>query len=138
MADTVLLHGNAQSPEGWNLLSAHLVGLGHQTDTADLAVGDTRRRRHLGRRRADVIAAHGADRVARSGAAVLLPAVALRLGASHQVWLAAIIPGMERPLRSEIADAPGEVFNAEWLGQNSVAAPVLATYVLFHAAASRF
>ena len=133
MADIVLLHGTTQSSEGWKLLSAHLVGLGHQTHTADLTSGDASADDY-----AAVVAAQMPSRltapivVAHSGAGVLLPAVTRRLGGSHQVWLAAIIPGIDRPLRSEIADAPSEVFNAEWLGQNPVADPVLATYFLFH------
>jgi hypothetical protein len=52
-----------------------------------------------------------------------------------QVGLAAIIPGMERPSRSEIADARTEVFNAGWLRTQSQL-PSPGAYVPFHASVS--
>ena len=70
--------------------------------------------------------------VAHSAAGLLLPSVARRVDASHQVWLAAVIPDGTRSLLAEFANAPGEMFNDEWLGHDAVADPVLATHFLFH------
>ncbi|TDD65235.1 alpha/beta hydrolase, partial [Actinomadura darangshiensis] len=70
--------------------------------------------------------------VAHSGAGIILPAVARRLGARHQVWLAAFVPDGRRGLLAEVSAAPGEVFNLEWLGKDPTSDPVLATYFLFH------
>jgi hypothetical protein len=74
-----------------------------------------------------VIAAH-------SAVGLLLPALADRLDATHQVWLAAAVTDYAggRSLITEIRADPTAVFHDEWVGVDPTGDPVLATYFLFH------
>jgi hypothetical protein len=74
-----------------------------------------------------VVAAH-------SAAGLLLPALARRLDACHQVWLAAVVADYagSRSLLSETEADPTAIFEPEWIGVDPTTDPVLATYFLFH------
>jgi hypothetical protein len=69
-----------------------------------------------------------------AAAGLLLPAVARRLDAVHQIWLAAAVADYpnRRSLLTELRADPQTIVNPEWLGIDPTADPVLATYFLFH------
>lgn len=134
MTDIVLVHGTTQSPTGWDRLSEVLTGQGHRSHTVDLVPGGASTAAEY----ADLAAAQlppGVTApivVAHSASGMLLPAIARRLGARHQVWVAAYVPDGRRSLFDEMTSAPTELFNPEWIGADPTADPLLAAYFLFH------
>ncbi|TDC74728.1 alpha/beta hydrolase [Actinomadura sp. 7K507] len=130
----MLLHGTTQTPGGWDRLVDALRDLGHRALTVDLTSDDeldaggyaeTVAAKVPGDLDAPVVVAH-------SGAGVILPAVARRLGAARQVWLAAFVPDGKRGLLEEVSAVPEEVFNPEWLGKDPTSDPESAAHFLFH------
>ncbi|MDP9441629.1 MAG: alpha/beta hydrolase [Actinomycetota bacterium] len=134
MAGFVLIHGTTQSPEGWGRLAVALEAQGHHTTTVDLADHPARDADDYAMVVRDQLPRHLVDPilVGHSAGALVLPATARLLSASHQVWLAATIPDGRRSLLEEMTTAATEMFNPEWLGQDATSDPVLATYFLFH------
>lgn len=134
MTDIVLVHGTTQAPSGWDRLIRVLAGAGHRCHAVDLA-GDAER---LAADYAEAAAAQLPSDltapvvVAHSGCGMVLPPIARRLRARHQVWLAAYVPDGSRSLFDEMTAAPAELFNPEWIGVDPTADPVLAAYFLFH------
>lgn len=134
MTDIVLVHGTTQSPAGWDRLAKILTGQGHRSHTVDLVPGVASTAREY----ADLAAAQlppgltAPVVVAHSAGGMLLPAVSRRLGARHQVWLAAYVPDGRHALIDEMTPDPTELFNTEWVGVDPTADPVLAAYFLFH------
>jgi pimeloyl-ACP methyl ester carboxylesterase len=136
MADFVLLHGTTQSPLGWERLVVALRQRGHAAHAVDLPtdapglLAEDYARVIRGQVPGEVVAPIV---VAHSGSGLLLPA-ARGLAARHQVWPAAVVPDRHggRSLLDEVRTGPTAIFNAEWLGQNPVDDPGLATYFLFH------
>jgi pimeloyl-ACP methyl ester carboxylesterase len=137
--DCVLLHGTSQSTAGWERLAAVLASRGHRAlpvdfpvDRPDLIADDY----------ADIAAdqvAAVAERpvvVAHSGAGLLLPAVAARLGAGHLVWLAAAVPDFDggSSFADQIERSGPELAGGEWrlFGRQSTEDPVVAAYFGFH------
>ena len=137
MADFVLLHGTTQSPLGWERVVVALRQRGHAAHAVDLPtdapglLAEDYARVIRGQVPGEVVAPIV---VAHSGSGLLLPATARVLAARHQVWLAAVVPDPRggRSLLDEVRADPTAIFNPEWLGQNPVEDPVLATYFLFH------
>jgi pimeloyl-ACP methyl ester carboxylesterase len=133
VAHVILLHGTTQSPRGWEQLVSALGERGHQSHCPDLPSGT-----YSGDEYAVMVEEQLSSVVrepvvvAHSGTGLLLPAVARRLGASHQVWLATAVPDGSRSFTSEITAHAAEMFNEEWIGANPVDDPVLAAYFLFH------
>ncbi len=136
MSEVVLVHGTTQSAAGFWRLAEALQRRGHRVLTVDVpsagAESSTAYAELLaGQLPTDlyrpVVAAH-------SAAGLLLPALAERLDAVHQVWLAAAVPDYHgsRSLLDEIRSDPSAVFHPEWVGADPTADPVLATYFLFH------
>jgi pimeloyl-ACP methyl ester carboxylesterase len=137
--DYVLLHGTAQSTAGWERLATALAGRGHRVLPVDFVVD-----------RPELLAADYAriaadqvggavDRpvvVAHSGAGLLLPAVADRLGAGHLVWLAAAVPDFDggSSFVDQIERSGPELAHEEWrrYGRQSTEDPVVAAYFGFH------
>jgi pimeloyl-ACP methyl ester carboxylesterase len=134
MADFVLMHGTTQGPEGWSRLTAALESRGHRCVAVDLALTGDRSIRELEEAVVSQVPSEIETPVlvAHSGTGPILPGAATLLNASHQVWLAAIVPDGQRGLLEEIRSAPTEVFNPEWLGKDPTSDPVLAAYFLFH------
>jgi pimeloyl-ACP methyl ester carboxylesterase len=130
----VLIHGTTQSPAGWDRLVSLLESRGHRSAAVDLAGDGERSPADYAEAVAAQVPAdmNGPVVVAHSGAGLVLPAVAQRLDARRQVWLAAYVPDGRRSLREDVAPAPGEVFNPEWLGKDPTADPLLAAHFLFH------
>lgn len=135
MADIVLVHGTTQSATGfWRLVDA-LQRRGHRAFTVD--VPGTRA---FSAEYAELLPAQlppDLDRpllAAHSAAGLLLPALAARLNAVRQVWLAAAVVDYAggRCLLDEIRADPTAVFHDEWLGVDPTTDPVLARYFLFH------
>jgi hypothetical protein len=135
MADVVLVHGTTQAAAGFAALAAALRGRGHRALAVDVPDGAPSA--------ADCAAAIVAqlpddlDRpvvLAHSAAGLVLPAVAERVDAAHQVWSAAVVPDHRggRSFRTELRADPTAVVNPEWIGADPAADPVLATYFLFH------
>jgi pimeloyl-ACP methyl ester carboxylesterase len=134
VADIVLIHGTTQSPVGWRRLVDALESRGHRAVTIDLAAepansvaeyADIVGRQVPGDLATPVVVAH-------SGSAPLLPAVARRLGARRQVWLASLVPDGRQSFLDEIQTASTDIFHRDWLGRDPTTDPVLATYFLFH------
>ncbi|WP_223830363.1 alpha/beta fold hydrolase [Nocardiopsis quinghaiensis] len=135
--DFVLVHGTAQSPEGWDPLRESLARRAHHsvvvdlpTEEPELTVGDYTRSaadQVDGRVRHPVVVAH-------SGSGVLLPAIADAVGAAAMVWLAAYVPDFVggRSLIEEIQDDPTALFDPDWIGVNPVADHRAARRFLFH------
>jgi hypothetical protein len=136
VTDIVLVHGTTQSAAGFAGLVDELADLGHRVFCPEIQGGTATTAAEyaqlIGQQlptdvHRPVVAAH-------SAAGLLLPALARRLDASHQVWLAAAVADYRggRSLMAEIQANPAAVFNPEWLGVDPTSDPVLATYFLFH------
>lgn len=134
--DIVLVHGTTQSAAGFAWLVTALERAGHRSVCLDVpSAAATTAARY-----ADLLASQvpaDLDRpivVAHSAAGLILPALARRLNARHQVWLAATVADYrgQRSLLEELRHDPSAVFRAEWLGIDPTTDPVLATYFLFH------
>ena len=145
--DFVLVHGTAQSPQGWRRLSDELQRRGHRAELIDLAAGPPAPPAAAGAPGPDAAgyaarAAAQAGRglrnpvlVAHSGAGVLMPALAAALAPSHLVWLAAYVPAPgQRSYHDEVQQAAAQMFGAEWrsAAASVLADPVVAAYFLFH------
>jgi pimeloyl-ACP methyl ester carboxylesterase len=136
MSDVVLVHGTTQSPAGFAALMSALRARGHRVMAVDVpsAAADTAAgyAELLARQLPPdldrpVVAAHSAG-------GLLLPALAQRLDARHQVWIAAVVPDF-RGGRSFVAEAKqdaGQVINPDWIGLDPTTDAVAATYFLFH------
>lgn len=136
MSDVVLVHGTTQTAAGYDRLATALSSRGHRPIAVALPSGtqDTAAD-HAERVAADLPRdLHQPLVVAHSGSGVLLPALAARLDAVHQVWLAAAVPDYSggRAFLDELRADPTAVFQPEWIGMNPTTDPVLATYFLFH------
>lgn len=136
MADIVLVHGTTQTAAGFWRLTAALAERGHRPLTVEIsgAGADTSLEcadRLAGQLPHDlhrpVVAAHSAS-------GLLLPALARRLDAACQVWMAAAVADYTggRSLLSEIRVSPGALFQDEWVGADPTTDRALATYFLFH------
>ncbi|MQA95814.1 MAG: alpha/beta fold hydrolase [Streptosporangiales bacterium] len=94
--DVVLIHGSAQSAEGFVLVNAALHDLGLTGLALDLPQREDLDSKGFVERAVDQVgAAGGADRpvvVAHSLGGVLAAQIAAELGARHIVWLAAYVP----------------------------------------------
>lgn len=136
MANVVLVHGTTQSSSGFRRLITSLEHRGHRTVAVDVPSGAASTAEEYARLLAAQIPA-GFDRpilVAHSAAGLLMPALARKLDADHQVWLAAAVADYvgRRSLLTEIEQDPLDVFNTEWVGIDPSSDPVLAAYFLFH------
>jgi alpha-beta hydrolase superfamily lysophospholipase len=136
MNDVVLVHGTTQSASGFRRLADALHQRGHRAVALDVPSGAASTSAgYAGLLAAQLPADY--DRpivVAHSAAGLLLPALARKLNAAHQVWLAAAVADYagRRSLLAEIQQDPLDVMNPEWLGIDPTGDPVLATYFLFH------
>src|SRR5690348_16811586 len=92
VADIVLVPGTTQSSAGYAALAASLRRLGHRPLCVDLPVTPldtaTEYAEQLARQLPHGL--HDVVVVAHSAAGLLLPALAMRLHAVRQVWLAAV------------------------------------------------
>lgn len=136
MADVVLVPGSTQSAAGfWRLVSV-LQQRGHRAVTVDVPSAATNSSIEY----AELLAAqlptdvHRPVVAAHSASGLLLPAFADRLGACHQVWMAAAVADYtgQRSLMDEVRANPAAMFTDEWAGIDPATDPVLATYFLFH------
>lgn len=135
MSDVVLVHGTTQTSAGYRRLVAALERRGHRAFAVDVPGGAG-----SASEAADVLAARlpggldGPVVVAHSASGLLLPALAERVDASCQVWLAAVVADHAggRSLADEAAADPDALFHREWLGVDPTTDPVLAAYFLFH------
>jgi pimeloyl-ACP methyl ester carboxylesterase len=136
MADIVLVHGTTQGSAGFARLAAALRRRGHRPLTVDVPGG-------LGAgsvEYADLLAARLPDDLdrpvvaAHSAGGLLLPALAARLDAAHQVWLAAVVPDFAggRSFLTELRADPGAVVDPEWIGVDPTRDPAAAAHFLFH------
>lgn len=136
MSDIVLVHGTTQSAAGFAPLLDALDQAGHRAFCVDVPSGAATSAAGY----ADLLAPQVPDTfrqpviLAHSAAGLLLPALARRLDARHQIWLAAAVADYagRRSLLEEVQVDPTAVFHAEWVGVDPSADPVLATYFLFH------
>lgn len=136
MADIVLVHGTTQSADGYAALGARLQERGHRPWALQVPKGGASTSREY----AEALAAQlppGVQHpvvVAHSAAGLLLPALARRLDALHQVWMAAAVADYAggRSFLSEFQQDPHSVVSPEWVDVDPTTDPVLATYFLFH------
>ncbi|QVQ54312.1 alpha/beta hydrolase [Spiractinospora alimapuensis] len=136
MGDIVLVHGTTQTAEGFTGLVEAFAERGHRASAVDVPSGGASSaagyaalvaRQLPDDLRDPVVAAHSAS-------GLLLPAIARRVGARHQVWLAATVADFhgQRSLLAELQQDPHDMFSPEWLGENPADDPVVAAYFLFH------
>lgn len=127
MTDVVLVHGSTQTATGyWRLVEA-LEQRGHRALTVDVpsAGADT------SAEYAELLAAQLPDDLhrpvvaAHSAAGLLLPALAERLDAAHQVWLAAAVSDYTGGLSliTEVGVDPTALFHLEWVGVDPTTDP---------------
>lgn len=136
MIDVVLVHGTTQSSAGFNRLVAALQRRGHRTFAVDAPSNAAATATDY----ATLLAAQLPDDIdrpvvaAHSAGGLLLPALARRLDARHQVWLAAAVPDYVggRSFIGEVRDDPAAVVNLDWRGVDPTSDPALATHFLFH------
>jgi pimeloyl-ACP methyl ester carboxylesterase len=136
VTDVVLVHGTTQSSAGFNRLVAALERRGHRAFAVDAPSNATAAAAGF----ATLLAAQLPDDierpvvVAHSAGGLLLPALARRLDARHQVWLAAAVADYAggRSFIAEVRADPTAVVNPEWLGVDPSSDPALATRFLFH------
>lgn len=131
----VLVHGTTQSAAGFWRLADALHQRGHRAITVDVPSAPSSVQdcvEALAAQlptdvKASVVAAH-------SAAGLVLPALAARLSASHQVWMAAFVPDHagRASLLDEVRADPRAIFHPEWIGVDPAADPELATRFLFH------
>lgn len=136
MVDVVLVHGTTQSSAGFDGVQEALGKRGLRSFAVDVpGPGPATAAAYAELLAAQVPADfHRPTVVAHSASGLLLPALARRLDASHQVWLAAAVGDYAggRSLLAEIRDDPTAVLQAEWIGVDPGSDPVLATHFLFH------
>lgn len=134
--DFVLVHGTTQSPAAWDRLGHELTRRGHRAQAVDLPVDQPDL---LADDYARLAAAQVADSVtepvvvAHSGGGLILSALGNRLGASHLVWLAAVVPDFAggRSLLAQIEAERDAMFGSEWAEWTSGDVTESA-YFLFH------
>ena len=135
MSDVVLIHGTTQNAAGFWRLSHALHRRGHRALTVDVPSGlptaedcaEVLAEQLPADLRAPIVAAH-------SAAGLVLPALAARLGAAHQVWMAAFVPDHhgQISLLDQVRANPGALFHPEWIGVDPTTDPALAVRFLFH------
>ncbi|MBZ5602777.1 MAG: alpha/beta hydrolase [Acidobacteriia bacterium] len=129
-----LVHGSAQSAEGWNLLVPELEKRGHAVIRPTLPA-DTRdaSATHYARIIADSIPndVHEAIVVAHSASCAFLPLVAEIRHVSRIVFLAGVIPQIGTSILGQIQADP-TLMNPAWIGKNPVTDDDVAREFLFH------
>ncbi len=128
MSDIVLVHGTTQSAAGFAPLVDALAPAGLRTICLDVPSGAATSAAGY----ADLLARQVPDHVhqpivvAHSAAGLLLPALARRLDARHQVWLAAAVADYagRRSLLDELRADPTAMFRPEWIGVDPSSDPV--------------
>lgn len=129
------MHGTTQTAEGFGRLIDSLVRRGHRPLTFDVPSAAANSSVIYANSLAEQLPADLNQPVvaAHSASALLMPAVAGRLGAIHQVWMAVAVVDFVgvRSLLTEVTADPAGVFHNEWVGIDPTADPVLATYFLF-------
>jgi hypothetical protein len=136
MAELALVHGSTQSPRGFDGLVAALQRRNHRAVSLEISGPASDGADQHAQRLAAQVPTDVEHPVvlAHSAAGLLLPALAHRLGAVHQLWLAAAVPDYQgrRSILEELRATPHAMFNPEWIGVDPSRDPVLATYFLFH------
>lgn len=136
MSDVVLVHGTTQTARAFDRLVGALARQGHRALTVDVPSGLSAQSGEY----ADLLAAqlptdlHRPVVLGHSGAGLLLPALAERLDAAHQVYVAAAVADFAggRSFLEEVGDDQTPVFTPEWVGVDPTADRAVATYFLFH------
>ena len=135
MSDVVLIHGTTQNAAGFWRLSHALRRRGHRVLSMDVPSGLP-----TAEACAEVLAEQLPADVdvpvvaAHSAAGLVLPALAARTGATHQVWIAAFVPDHhgQTSLLDQVRADPGALFHPEWIGVDPTTDPALAVRFLFH------
>lgn len=135
MTDLVLLHGTTQSADGFAELVDELERAGHRALTVRIPSGAATTSVEYAELLAGQLPA--LDRpvvVAHSASGLLLPALAGRLSARLQVWLAGPVADFAtgRSFLDEVRADPSAVLQPDWLGVDPTSDQVLATHFLFH------
>ena len=134
MATFCLIHGSAQSPRGWDLLTPELRRRGHEVLLADLPAGVTQL---PWQDYADaILTACGSAKdiilVGASMSGIFLPLVASQSNhISKMVFEAALIPSLGiSPLQMVRSDP--SMFNPAWIGKDPTRDHTVAREFLFH------
>lgn len=134
MANFCLIHGSAQSPRGWDLLTPELRQRGHEVVLADLPAGVTEAPwQDYGN--AIIEACGSATNVILVGASmsgIFLPLVAAQSErVSKMVFEAALIPPLGISPLAMVRSDPS-IFNPAWIGKDPTRDPAIAREFLFH------
>lgn len=136
MALFCLVHGSAQSSEGWKLLTPQLENRGHEVVTVDLPTDEPQA---SATRYAEVIvrALDQTNRdknaivvVAHSASGMFLPLVAASRPVKLMVFLSALVPRLGTSILDQFRADAG-MFNSQWVGKNPLADDVARDF-LFH------
>lgn len=134
--DLVLVHGTTQSPAGFDPLVDTLARRGHRVFAPQLHSSPAGTAAEHAEQLANQLPAdlHHPAVLAHSAGGLLLPTVARRLDAVHQLWVAAGVADYHggRSLLAELQADPEAMFNPEWIGIDPTREPALAVYFLFH------
>jgi pimeloyl-ACP methyl ester carboxylesterase len=134
MATFCLIHGSAQSPRGWDLLTPELQRRGHEVLLADLPAGVTQL--PWQDYSSAILDACGSAKdvilVGASMSGIFLPLVATQSeGISKMVFEAGMIPVLGiSPL--EMVRSDRSMFNPAWIGKDPTRDPAIAREFLFH------
>jgi pimeloyl-ACP methyl ester carboxylesterase len=136
VGDVVLVHGTTQSAAGFGGLAAALRELGHRVVAPQIPCGAADSAIAYADLLADALPEGLREPVvvAHSAGGLLLPALAARLGARHQVWLAAAVADHAggRGFRQELRADPPAVVNPDWIGVDPTTDHEKAASFLFH------
>ena len=134
MSDVVLVHGTTQNAAGFAPLLAVLRERGHRALAVDVPSGAP----GTIAEHAEVLADQLPDDLdrpvvlAHSAGGLLLPALARRLQARHQVWIAAAVADFagRRSFLEEIREDTDAVVQAPWRGVDPTGDPAVANHFL--------
>lgn len=133
MATFCLIHGSAQSPRGWDLLTPELQRRGHEVVLADLPAGVTQLPADV-YREAILGACAAAEEVILVGASmsgIFLPLAAESDRISKMVYEAGMIPPLGiSPMQMVKSDL--SMFNPAWVGKDPTRDAAVAREFLFH------
>ena len=131
----MLVHGTTQNAAGFWRLTDALQRHGHRVLSVDVPSGlptaedcaEVLAEQLPADLHAPIVAAH-------SAAGLALPALTARVGAAHQVWIAAFVPDHHgrTSLIDEVRADPDALFHPGWIGVDPTTDPELAVRFLFH------
>ena len=134
MATFCLIHGSAQSPRGWDMLTPELRRRGHDVLLADLPAGVTQI--PWDDYHDTILSACGSASdvvlVGTSMSGIFLPLAADSDRVRKTIYIAGMIPPLGISPMQMVRRELQEMFNPDWVGRDPTRDPVAAREFLFH------